>query len=103
MSPVGKEKSPRTVAAGLNKEPVPFRGAPGEVIEREEISQARLKKVDGAAFFCPMRVRQKKCALRLIKGAAPSGVTTVRQQRGGRAEDPNRRLLWLIPEIKRTR
>ena len=29
------KKSPRAVAAGLNKEPVPFRGAPGEVIERE--------------------------------------------------------------------
>ena len=100
----GQRKSPRAVAAGLNKEPVPFRGVPGEVIEREGGDfPDPAEKGDDAAFFCPMRVKQKKCALRLIKGAAPSGVTTVRQRSGGRAEDPNRRLLWLIPEIKRTR
>ena len=87
----------------MNKEPVPFRGAPGEVIEREEISQARLKKVDGAAFFCPMRVRQKKCALRLIKGAAPSGVTTFANDAEAAPKTMNRRLLWLIPEIKQPR
>ena len=28
-------------------------------------------------FLCPMRVRQKKCALGLMKDAAPSGVTTL--------------------------
>ena len=39
-------------------------------------SQASDLQGDDAAFFCPMRVKQKKCALRLIKGAAPSGVTT---------------------------
>ena len=31
----GQRKSPRAVAAGLNKEPVTFRGAPGEEGERE--------------------------------------------------------------------
>ena len=30
-----QRKSPLAVAAVLNKEPVPFRGMPGEVIERE--------------------------------------------------------------------
>ena len=44
---------------------------------REEIGPRPGKKVDDAAFHCPMRVRQKKCALGLIKVAAPSGVTTV--------------------------
>ena len=33
--------------------------------------------------------------------ALQSGVTTVRHRSGGRAEDRQYRLLWLIPEIKR--
>ena len=39
----------------------------------------------------------------LKKGAAPSGVTIVRQRCGNRAGDRHCRLLWLISEIKRTR
>lgn len=48
---VGQRKSPRAIAAGLNKEPMTFRVMPGEEGEREggDKSQARLKRVDGAA------------------------------------------------------
>ena len=100
----GQRKSPRAIAAGLNKEPVPFRGVPGEVIEREGGGfPDPAEKGDDAAFFCPMRVKQKKCALRLIKGAAPSGVTTFANDAEAAPKSMNRRLLWLIPEIKRPR
>ena len=88
----------------MNKEPVPFRGVPGEVIKREGGDfPDPAEKGDGTAFFCPMRVKQKKCALRLIKGAAPSGVTTFANDAEAAPKTMNRRLLWLIPKIKRPR
>ncbi len=66
----GQRKSPRAFAAGLNKEPVTFRVCLGNGSERDGGGEAPdpAEKLDGAASFCPMRVRQKKCALGLIKG-----------------------------------
>ena len=50
------KKSPRAVAAGLNKEPMPFRGVPGEAIEGGRRCPKLGKKVDSAADLEPTTI-----------------------------------------------
>ena len=99
-----KRKSPRAIAAGLNKEPVPFQGCLRKVQRgREEISLRPGVKGRWCSGFACRRGGGSQMRTWVNKRCCTIWSDHFCHRRGYRAEDPQNRLLWLIPEIKRTR
>ena len=67
----GQRKSPRAIAAGLNKEPMPFWGMPGEAIVGGRRCPRLGKKLDSEANRIHSVVEMPR-----LRRASPSGVTT---------------------------
>lgn len=101
---VRQRKSPRAIAAGLNKEPVTFRVCLRKVQRgREEISLRPGVKGRWCSGFDCRRGADSQMRTWVNKRCCTIWSDHFCHRRGYRAEDPQNRLLWLIPEIKRTR